>query len=29
MLLYKPLNAIDHAILGTNGPALCMMFDFS
>ena len=29
VLLYKPLNAIDHAILGTDGPVLCLMFDIS
>ena len=29
MFLYGPLSSIDHEILGTDGPALCMMFDLS
>ena len=28
-LLYMPLNVIDHAVLGTNEPVVCMMFDLS
>lgn len=28
-LLYMPLNVIDHAVLGTNEPVTCMMFDLS